>query len=133
MPALPWKSLRPVDPHHEYVVMASRLPLAHYRHVPAFLRATVAIQTQLASADGLVGYALNAKLLRKTFLTVSVWHDDAALGGFAHADPHRERVARIRSAMRPTTFVTWRVPGNDLTSAGVPWGDAEQRIREAGA
>jgi hypothetical protein len=128
MPALPWKSFQPIEPDHEYVVMASRLPLAHYRHVPSFLRATLAIRSQLAAADGLVGYALDAKLLRKTFSTLSVWRDDAALGAFAHADPHRDRVARIRPAMRPTTFVTWRVRGAELP---VRWTDANRRIDAA--
>ena len=37
MPALPWTSVAEPKPDQEYVVMASRLPLAHYRHIPSFL------------------------------------------------------------------------------------------------
>lgn len=84
--------------------MASRLPLAHYRDVPAFLAATMAIRRQLADAEGLIGYALDADLLSKTFWTVSGWQSQAALDAFSRADPHKTRVTAIRPRMHPTTF-----------------------------
>jgi hypothetical protein len=128
MPALPWKSLAPVDAAGNYVVMASRLPLARYRDIPRFLAATLAIRRQLATSDGLVGYALDARLLRRTFWTLSVWRDDDALAAFAGADPHRRDVERIRPLMNSTTFVTWAVQGNQLP---VSWSAAKHRIDEA--
>jgi hypothetical protein len=69
MPALPWTTFSPADPAHDYVAMASRLPLARYWDLPAFLSATLAIRAQLARASGLIGYALDAHLARKTFYT----------------------------------------------------------------
>ena len=128
MPALPWKSFGTVDPAHEYVVMASRLPLRRYRDVPAFLRASMDIRRQLAKAEGLLGYGLDAKLLRRTFWTLSVWRDGDTLDSFARANPHAARVQRIRPVMGPTTFVTWTVPGGQLP---VTWTDARKRIHEA--
>jgi len=77
MPALPWTAFSPPDPDREYRVMASRLPLARYRDMPGFLSATMAIRAQLARTSGLVGYALDAHLARKTFYTVSAWMPSA--------------------------------------------------------
>jgi hypothetical protein len=50
MPALPWTTISPPDRAREYVVMASRLPLARYRDMPGFLRAAMLIRAQLARA-----------------------------------------------------------------------------------
>src|SRR6266496_4268697 len=99
MPALPWVTGSPVDADRECVVMASRLPLSNHRHIPGFMRATMQIRRQLAGAEGLVGYALDAKLLRKTFWTVSAWQSQDALDAFSRADPHSARVRAIRPHM----------------------------------
>jgi hypothetical protein len=71
MPAIPWTRLADPDPDRDYVVMASRLPLRRYRNITAFLGATRAIRKQLAATEGVVGYTLDAKPLRKTFWTLS--------------------------------------------------------------
>ena len=109
--------------------MASRLPLARYRDMPAFLRATMAIRGQLAQASGLVGYSLDAHLAQKTFWTVSAWDSQDALDAFSRADPHRSRVGVIRPRMRPTTFTFWTVRGVDLP---ISWTEARRRIAAAG-
>ena len=72
MPTLPWTERRSIDPEVSYVVMYTRLPLARYRSIPAFLRDTLRVQRQLATASGRVGYALKADLVHKRFWTVSV-------------------------------------------------------------
>lgn len=125
MPTLPWTRRSLAEPDREYVVMASRLPLVRFRDVPGFLRATIAIRRQLAAADGLIGYSLDAKLLNKTFWTLSVWRDEQALNAFAQAGPHRDRVSAIRPHMQQSTFVTWRAPGTEMP---VPWAQARQRV-----
>jgi hypothetical protein len=130
MPALPWKTFSPPDPARDYVVMASQLPLARYRDLPAFLSATMAIRAQLARASGLVGYALDAHLAQKTFWTVSAWDSQDALNAFSRADPHRRRVGVIRPRMRPTTFTFWTVSGADLP---VSWTEARRHIADAEA
>jgi heme-degrading monooxygenase HmoA len=130
MPALPWTKGTTVDPDHECVIMASRLPLTRYRQIPAFLAATMKIRRQLTSAEGLVGYTLDAKLLRKTFWTLSAWQSRQALDAFSNANPHRARIERIRSHMRPTTFVFWTANAADLPPA---WADARRRIEEQAA
>jgi quinol monooxygenase YgiN len=128
MPALPWAGRSTVDAEREYVVMASRLPLAHYRHMPAFMRATAQIHSQLARTEGLVGYALDAHPLAKTFWTVSAWHSRDALEAFSRTDPHSARVGAIRPHMRPTTFVFWTCRGSELP---ISWTEVRRRIEEA--
>jgi hypothetical protein len=125
MPALPWLRGAPVDPDLECVVMASRLPLAHHRHIPGFLRATTQIRRQLANATGLVGYALDAKLLSKTFWTLSAWQSREALEAFTHGNPHIARVNEIRPRMRQTTFVFWTCRAGELP---ISWAEARRRI-----
>ena len=102
-----------------------RLPLARYRDIPAFLRATMVIRKQLAGAKGLIGYSLDARLTKKTFWTLSAWDGQNALDAFSHADPHRSRVNAIRPHMQPTTFRFWTVRGADLP---VSWDEARRRI-----
>ena len=111
---LPWKSFSEVDPAHEYVVMASRLPLRSFWRIPGFLRQTMAIRQQLATANGLVGYALLAQPLQKRFFTLSAWRIEADLRAFARAQPHADIAGSLRPHMAPTRFVFWTAPGTDL-------------------
>jgi quinol monooxygenase YgiN len=114
MAALPWAQRRPVEPDRTYVAMASRLPLKRRRSIPGFLRDTLAIRRQLARASGMVGYALDAELTRKTFWTFSVWEDQASLDAFASSDPHQAIIRRLRPLMGPTRFEFFPVRGSDL-------------------
>ena len=114
MPALPWAQRRAVEPGRTYVAMASRLPLKRRRSIPGFLRDALAIRRQLARADGLVGYALDAELAHKTFWTFSVWEDQASLDAFASSNPHRAIIRRLRPLMEQTRFEFFQIPGSDL-------------------
>jgi hypothetical protein len=125
MPALPWVELQAIAPDHEYVAMGSRLPLKSYLSVPGFLRATMHIRQQLATTPGLVGYALNAQLLRMTFWTFSVWSDQASLDAFAAANPHHAIVERIRPRMEPTHFEFFAIRGADVP---LPWDRVMTRV-----
>jgi hypothetical protein len=125
MPALPWKRYDDVEPSTECVVMGSRLPLKSYLRIPTFLAATMRIRRQLARTPGLVGYSLNAQLLRKMFWTVSVWSSRPALDEFARTDPHHRDTDRIRPAMLPTTFVFWTARADELP---ISWAEVRRRI-----
>jgi hypothetical protein len=130
MPALPWVQVSGLEADATYVVMASRLPLRSYSRIPSFLWATMRIRRQLATADGLIGYSLDAKLSAKTFFTLSVWRDQDALESFARAEPHRGLLSTVRPHMDATTFVTWTATGSDIP---VKWATAQQHInRKAG-
>jgi hypothetical protein len=90
-----------------------RLPLKRRRSIPGFLRDALAIRRQLARADGLVGYALDAELAGKTFWTFSVWNQ-GSLDAFASSDPHRAIIRRLRPLMGPTRFEFFEIAGSDL-------------------
>ena len=126
MPALPWAQRRAVEPGRTYVAMASRLPLKRRRSIPGFLRDTLAIRRQLARADGMVGYALDAELARKTFWTFSVWEDQASPDAFASSDPHRAIIRRLRPLMGPTRFEFFQIPGSDLP---LTWDQMKEPVR----
>jgi hypothetical protein len=128
MATLRWTARDAVESPPEVVVMASRLPLARYRSVPAFLRATVAIRRQLAASEGLIGHSLKADLRRKTFHTLSAWTSESVLNDFAVAQPHLDYVAAIRPHMLPTTFVTWWTSREDIP---VSWAEAQRRLDQA--
>jgi heme-degrading monooxygenase HmoA len=114
MPALPWTTRREVDPGRTYLAMASRLPLKRHRSIPGFLRDALAIRRQLAGADGIVGFALDAEVARKTFWTFSVWEDQASLDAFAASDPHLAITRRLAPLMGRTRFEFFPIPGSDL-------------------
>ena len=116
MTALPWHHRHDIDPDHDYVVMASRLPLKAHRFIPGFLVDTLRIRRQLARTEGLVAYALNAQLTRKTFWTYSVWIDQDSLDAFARADPHRRIIQRLASRMGESRFEFMRMRGAEIPS-----------------
>jgi hypothetical protein len=128
MPALPWTARTTPEPDHTYTVMASRLPLRGYRYIPRFFAQAMTIRRQLAQADGLVGYALDARLLRKEFLTVSVWESKDALERFARADPHAGITRTKPERMGQSRFVFWTCPGRDVP---VRWDDVTSRLHAA--
>jgi hypothetical protein len=125
VPSTPWRRLSPPEPDTEYLVMASRLPLRSATRIPWFLGLTVSVARQLERTPGLVGYALRAQPLARTFWTLSAWVDDAALAAFVRELPHRDVMVRLRRQMGATRFVTWRVPGSRLP---VAWDDAVARL-----
>jgi hypothetical protein len=105
MPALPWLQVSVADPGAELTVMASRLPLRRYRHIPGFLRWTMRIRAQLSNAPGLVGYSLDAHLLGKTFWTLSAWTGRQPLEEFVRTEPHKAAMAAIPRRWRsPASF-----------------------------
>lgn len=129
MPALPWIKVGTADPDADLTVIASRLPLRSHRDVPRFLWHTWLVHRQLARSPGLVGYSLDARLLGKTFWTVSAWTNRPDLGGFDRSSPHRAAKKAIRPAMLPSTFVMWRCSASSLP---IPWREVRGRVEAAG-
>src|SRR6516164_9266862 len=96
------------------------------RSIPGFLRDAMTIRRQLARAHGMVGYALDAELARKTFWTFSVWEDQASLDAFAASDPHRAIIRRLRPLMGQTRFEFFQIPGSDLP---LTWDQMKSPVR----
>ena len=95
---------------------------------PAFLRDTLRIRRQLAETPGLVGYGLNAQLLRKTFWTFSVWQDQASLDAFAASEPHRQITQRQAPHMHPSRFSFFTIAGADVP---LSWDEVVARLDPA--
>ena len=128
MPALPWlRGPAASAADGELVVMASRLPLRHYRHIPAFLRWTLRIRGQLAEAPGLAGYSLDAKLFRKTFWTLAAWTSREAMEAFVGEEPHRSAMVAIHPHMGESSFAFWTAGPAELP---LEWGEARRRIAD---
>jgi hypothetical protein len=107
-----WMSFAEASPEREYLALMSYLPLKKFRMIPRFIRYTREIQTQLKQAKGLVGYSLQAKLLRREFWTLSVWEDENALMEFVHSLPHSHVMVALSPHMGKTNFVRWKISGS---------------------
>ncbi|HEX7658643.1 MAG TPA: hypothetical protein VF444_04120 [Pseudonocardiaceae bacterium] len=114
MPALPWVQREPLDPDATYLAMASRLPLKSYSSIPGFVRDAYAIRRQLAGSEGLIGYTLDAKPLRKTFWTFSVWRQREHLDAFVGTLPHGRIMRRLKPLMNESRFEFFSVPAQSL-------------------
>lgn len=121
----PWKSMKPMAPGREYLVLASSIPPRTRSSTRALFKGARAVRKQLATTDGVIGFSLLARPLRKQYATLSIWEDERALAAFADQRPHRELMATLSPEMAPTTFVRWTTSGSD----GRPtWSEALRRL-----
>ena len=122
----PWKAMKKLQHDQEYVVLASSIPATSRSSTLRLFRGASEVRKQLARTEGVVGFSLLARPLRKQYATLSVWVDEAALAAFADASPHREIMAKLSPEMGPTKFVRWTINGSD----GRPsWREALQRLK----
>ena len=129
MPALPWTNgPHQPAPHEELHVLTSTLPLTHHRDVPRFLRWTMKIRRQLATADGCAGYSLDARLLQKTFFTLSAWQDSNSMNRFVRSGQHAAMLADMAGRLGQSTFVQSSTPATGLP---LDWAAARQRLVDA--
>jgi hypothetical protein len=79
------------------------------------------VVSQLATADGLLGYSLLARPISKQFWTLSAWQNEPALRAFVQHPPHVRIMSALAPHMDKTSFVRWTVKGSDLP---LRWDDA---------
>jgi hypothetical protein len=114
-----------LEPGREYLVLASSIPPNSRSSTWRLFRGASAVRKQLAATDGVVGFSLLARPIRKQYATLSVWVDAESLAGFSTHPPHDGLMKRLAPEMGPTTFVRWTIKGSD----GRPsWADALQRL-----
>lgn len=121
----PWKTMQPMQPDRDYVVLASSIPPRSRASTRVLFVGASAVRKQLAGTDGVIGFSLLARPLRKQYATLSVWEDDAALERFATSEPHARLMADLGPEMAPTTFARWSVRGGDARPS---WRDALARL-----
>jgi len=121
----PWKSVSPLEPGNDYVVLASSIPPLSRSSTWRLFRGASAVRKQLADTPGVVGFSLLARPWRKQYATLSVWTDEPSLSAFAAAQPHGQLMSQLSAEMGPTKFVRWTIRGSD----GPPsWSDALPRL-----
>jgi quinol monooxygenase YgiN len=125
MPPLPWRTTDSVDPSASYLLTITRLPLRSHLRIPSIGRATLRIVGELKRSDGLVGYALKADLIHKTFWTASAWRDDDALGRFVRSDTHHTAMASLQPHVADARIETLSVQGSELPPT---WPDIARRL-----
>ncbi len=126
MPSTKWLSCSAVDHDQEYLVLLTYLPLKRWSKLPSFLHYVFAIQRQLNTAKGMIGYSLLAHLFSRDFWTLSVWQDAQALAEFVRTRPHVEAMSNLRGHLGATKFIKWRVQGSVLPPG---WEEAMERFQ----
>lgn len=125
----PWKSVGVLEPDRQYVVLASSIPPRSMSSTFRLFRGASVVRKQLEATEGVIGFSLLARPLRKQYATLSVWDDEPALAAFSAARPHGELMAELSPEMGPTKFVRWSIMGVD----GRPsWKEALSRLRGTG-
>lgn len=121
----PWKSLEPLEPGRQYLVLASSIPAKRRKSTARLFRGSALVRRQLTSADGIVGFSMLARPWAKQYATLSIWDDEGALDRFSRAGDHGRLMQQLAPDMGDTVFLRWMIDGSD----GVPtWAEALQRL-----
>ncbi|MFG2994113.1 DUF3291 domain-containing protein [Streptomyces sp. NPDC048257] len=127
MPDIPWSTPTQAAPDAEVYVMASRFETATLAGAVRFLLKAPGIIGQIRRAPGAHGSALRARVLSRTFLTLSAWEDRDALYRFARSEPHRSSSRAASAYMKESAFTFWTVRAHELP---LTWDEAERRLAE---
>ncbi len=124
MLTIPWTSPKN-QAHISTLTQISRLELARARDVPGFLITALRIRRVALQTPGVGGISLRAQPLRRTFWTLSTWHDETAIGEFMRSEAHRAVMVKYRNRMAGSHFHTWTAADQATTKPS--WVDAHQR------
>ncbi|MFJ7587180.1 DUF3291 domain-containing protein [Streptomyces sp. NPDC097617] len=127
MPDIPWSTPHRAAPDAEVYVMASRFETATLAGAVRFFLKAPGIILQIRKAPGAHGVALRARVLSRTFLTLSAWEDRDALHRFARSEPHRSGSRAASAYMKESAFTYWTVPAAELP---LTWAEAERRLAD---
>ncbi|MEU9715138.1 DUF3291 domain-containing protein [Streptomyces sp. NPDC047976] len=127
MPDIPWLTPTQAPEGAEVYVMASRFETSTLLGAVRFFLKAPGIISQIRKAPGAHGAALRARVLGRTFLTLSAWEDRDALYRFARSEPHRSSSRAAGAYMKESAFTFWTVPASELP---ITWDEAERRLAE---
>ena len=95
----------------------TRLRVRAWYYLPAFLVHADRSGRQAQRASGYLTGALSADFARRTFWTVTLWSNEAAMRAYRIADPHKSVMRRIKwcdeAAVAHTEQATEQLPGGD--------------------
>jgi hypothetical protein len=109
-----WNSFHEPDPKSELQGVVGHLNPSGYRTVPRVLWHTRGVESQLAESNGLVGYALRAKLPQKKFWAVAAWESDESLQRFVEGDPHAGIRVALKQVMEESWFERFDLSGEEV-------------------
>lgn len=112
-----WQSFVAPEPESDLLGVIGEIRPFRYRTIPRVMLSTRRIESQLADADGLVGYALRAEFLRRRFWAVSVWDGEESLQAFVTDEPHVDIMAGLKEAMETSRFQRFDVTGEEVPVA----------------
>jgi hypothetical protein len=124
MLTIPWTSPKN-QTQISTLTQISRLELGRARDVPGFLIAALRIRRVALRTPGAGGISLRAQPLRRTFWTLSSWHDETAIAEFVKRDVHVAVMFKYRDRMAGSHFHTWT--DADQSTNKPSWADAHQR------
>jgi hypothetical protein len=107
------------------LIQISRLELARKRDVPGFLIAALRIRRLVLRTPGAGGLSLKAQPFRRTFWTLSTWHDEIAISKFMGSVSHRAVMVKYRDRMAGSHFHTWSIADESINKPS--WADARRR------
>jgi heme-degrading monooxygenase HmoA len=111
-----------------YHCVANRLRLRGPRHLPAFLRASLASAAAARSTPGNVRVRLLGLPPLRTYLTLTVWEDEEAVRRFLEDPRHQDAAAHMDQWASEGCLVRFASP-----TRRVGWRTALRRLRSADA
>lgn len=121
---LTWRTLAPVEEERTYPAVVTELKLESAWTLPGFLWDTLRVRHQLGGTPGVVGLALRAKPMARTFWTISAWESRAAIGRFLPAGAHGDVMHAYEEVLEHARFLTTEVDGAKLpvdVAEGIGW------------
>ncbi len=112
-----------VDSATKFLCVATFFTVGKWRHVIPFLRMSSRVQKQLKESPGLVRYGLRmdlTNLLRKQYISVSVWTDRSSMHAFVRSEPHAEAVTRAAAPAPGAVSIRLRQAGAGQLRAPAP-------------
>ncbi len=113
MPTTPWIAGPTASPTGEVHIVVTEFQLPRLRDTLGFLRATREITTSMRAAEGLVGHALQARILARTYRTVSAWRSADDARRFARSGAHGRIAGAAAAGSHPTALGRWDAPASD--------------------
>jgi hypothetical protein len=109
------------------LVAVTRLRVRAWRYVPAFFIQALRSARQARRANGNVRTSLLAEA-RRTFWTLTVWSDEAAMRAFMTQEPHGRVMPHLKEWCDEAAIAQWTQEAGDLPS----WADAHRRLQAEG-
>lgn len=123
----PWKTNDAIDPDRTYVSVATTLMSRRLRATPQMFRGARATARQMAATPGCVGFASQARPLKKNYRSISLWESEEALAAFVHDGSHGDLVRSMADEVESFRSVHWVVRGSE----GRPtWREGARRLAE---